>query len=116
MTPARNFPAGWSRPLANASFVDVMSRRGDLDAIAVARTPGLAAFAKAGLSLSATLPGRADETLHLRLGGVNALADGAQAVLLSDGRVVVGGGGVLAAAEVVIALEEALKCRSKLRC
>lgn len=95
------FPGRAVRPLAQAPFPDVMAGRGDVGVIAVARTPGLAALAQAGLGLAVG-------SLDLRLGEANALAAGAQAVLLSDGRVVaVSGGGVLAAAERIIALEEA---------
>jgi hypothetical protein len=104
------------RPLDAAPFAGLLRRRGDIQAIAVARTPGLAAVAKAGLVLSVATPG--GEAVELPLIDAEHITEAlaerssddrlAQAVLLSDGRIVAwSAGGVLAAAERVIALEEA---------
>ncbi|WP_091743222.1 hypothetical protein [Phenylobacterium immobile] len=104
------------RPLEAAPFAELLNRRGDIQAIAVARTPGLAAVAKAGLVLSVATS--AGEAVELPLIDADHIADAlaerssgdrlVQAVLLSDGRLVaLSAVGVLAAAERVIALEEA---------
>jgi hypothetical protein len=102
------------RPAAGSAFAALFRDRPDVQALIVTRTPGLAAAAQAGVRLTDLPPlrqSRLDDPAAAVL-AVLAQDPTVQALLLADGRLVAWSeDGVLAAAERVMALEDAAQIR-----